>query len=91
MSRFHAKLNARRWSALRRRVLDSANWKCSQCGLYGNEVDHRQPLHRGGDAWGTSNLQVLCRRHHIEKTRRENRRPPTPAELRWRALVAELT
>ena len=30
------------------------------------------------------------RRCHVEKTRRENRRPQTPAELAWRELVAEM-
>lgn len=90
MSRHHVKLNAGRWARVRRRVLDAGRWRCAECGRYGNEVDHVKPLHRGGDAWDAANLQVLCKRHHIEKTRSENRREPTPAEARWRELVQEL-
>ena len=90
MSRFHLRLNRRRWERVRRQVLDAAVWRCAKCGRYGNQVDHIRPLHRGGDAWSLDNLQVLCRRHHVEKTQQENRRPPTPAEARWNTLVAEL-
>lgn len=75
---------------VRRKVLDAANWRCAVCGRYANEVDHIRPLHRGGDPWAESNLQAICRNHHIEKTRAENRREPTAAERAWRELVAEL-
>ena len=54
------------------------------------EVDHVVPLDKGGDPWALDNLQALCRGCHIEKTAAENRRPPTPAEEEWRALVREL-
>ena len=54
------------------------------------EVDHVRPLYRGGAPWALSNLQTLCRRCHIAKTAAENRRPPTPAEAAWRALVREV-
>ena len=47
------------------------------------EVDHVIPLDKGGDPWDLANLQALCRDCHIKKTRRENRRTPTPAEKRW--------
>ena len=91
MSRRHLPLfRTRRWKVVRLAVLDAANWTCAACGGYGNEVDHRRPLQRGGKAWDRGNLQVLCRACHIEKTRHENRRPLTPAELAWRELVAEL-
>ena len=30
-------------------MLDSANWRCSGCGRYANEVDRIVPLHKGGD------------------------------------------
>ena len=89
MSRFHLRLDRRRWAALRRHVLDSAGWRCAKCGGYGGEVDHIRPLHCSGDAWSLNNLQVLCRRHHVEKTRRENERHDL-ARDRWRELVAEL-
>ena len=50
------------------------------------------PLERepGQDVYDVNGLQSLCRECHIEKTRRENRRPLTTAELAWRELVAEL-
>ena len=89
MSRFHARLNRHRWERVRRKVLDSAGWRCAACGRYGNQVDHIQPLHRGGDPWRRDNLQCLCRTHHVEKTRKENERHD-PARERWRALVAEM-
>ena len=88
MSRNHRSLyRTRRWQHVRRAVLDGANWRCRECGRYGNEVDHIRPLHRGGDPYDRGNLQVLCRTHHIAKTGSENRREPTPAESRWRVLV----
>ena len=40
-----------------------------KCGRYGNEVDHIQPLDRGGEAYAPSNLQVLCRGCHIQSYR----------------------
>ena len=89
-SRFHARLNRRRWARVRRRVLDAAGWRCVVCSRYGNEVDHIQPLHKDGDPWDPANLQALCRRCHIEKTAAENRREPTASEAAWRVLVDDL-
>ena len=56
------------------------------------ECDHISPMERepGQDPYDINGLQTLCRSCHIEKTRRENRRPLTPAELAWRELVADL-
>ena len=47
------------------------------------------PLQRepGQDPYDINGLQALCRTCHIEKTRAENRREPTEAELAWRELV----
>ena len=78
-----------RWATVRRAVLDAAGWRCTVCRRYGNQVDHIRPLHCGGDAWSPDNLQCLCRRCHIEKTRQENERVD-PARDRWRLLVHEL-
>ena len=54
------------------------------------EVDHILPLFRvpHQDPYDPANLQALCRTCHIAKTRRENRRPLTPAEQAWRELVS---
>ena len=89
MSRNHRRLNAKRWAFVRRKVLDAANWQCAKCNKYANEVDHVQPLEKGGDAWDEANLQCLCKSCHIEKTSRENERHD-PARDAWRRLVDEL-
>ena len=94
MSRHHAHLNDRRWSIVRRAVFERDGWGCVECGKAGRlECDHVTPLQRepGQDPFDVNGLQSLCRRCHVEKTARENRREPTPAETAWRALVAEIT
>ena len=90
MSRQHAKLDRRRWTWVRRKVLKRDNWRCRKCGKYGNEVDHIQPLQKGGDPWVETNLQCLCRDCHIAKTSGENTRSD-PARDEWAALVRELS
>ena len=93
MSRHHTHLNASRWAAVRRAVLERDGYRCVECGRAGRlECDHVVPLQRdpGQDPYDPNSLQTLCRACHIEKTRGENRRPLTPAELAWRALVADL-
>ena len=93
MSRNHVSLNARRWAAVRRAVFARDQYRCVECGRAGRlECDHITPLQRepGHDPFDPNGLQTLCRSCHIEKTRRENRRSLTPAELAWRELVAEM-
>lgn len=90
MSLHHLKLDNRRWQLLRLRIFQRDRWRCRACGRAGRlECDHVVPVQRGGDPWVESNLQCLCRRCHIEKTRAENRRERTPAERAWDAMVAE--
>lgn len=83
-SRFHKRLNRRRWEAVRLTMLNNADWRCSDCRRFGNEVHHVVPLHKGGAAYDLDNLAVLCRGCHQERHRQ--RRPPEA----WRRLVAEL-
>ena len=90
MSHHHHRIQGPRWRRLRRQVLEVANWRCTECNRYGNEVDHIVPLHRGGEPWALDNLQALCRACHIAKTARENRRVLTPEEAAWRALLRSL-
>ncbi len=94
MSRAHARLDyRRRWQLVRRHVLERDGYRCVMCGKPGRlEVDHVTPMQRepGQDPFDPNGLQALCRNCHIEKTVRENRRPPTEAELRWRRLVSEM-
>ena len=93
MSRHHTHLVASRWARVRREVFQRDGWRCVMCGRAGRlECDHVTPLQRepGQDPLDPNGLQTLCRRCHIEKTRVENRREPTPAEAAWRGLVAEM-
>ena len=91
MSRHHVRLSPKQWRLARMKVLHRDKFRCKQCGRAGRlEVDHVIPLDKGGDPWDLANLQALCRDCHIKKTRRENRRTPTPAEKRWQKLVREL-
>ena len=91
MSEAHRALDWRRWSIVRRAVFERDGYRCVACGRAGRlECDHVTPLGRGGDPWDPNNLQTLCRSCHIEKTRGENRREPTPAEAAWDTLIKEM-
>ena len=92
MSGNHIRVHGSRWTVTRHVVFERDRWRCRSCGRAGRlECDHVTPLQMGGDPYDPSNLQTLCRTCHIAKTRRENRRPLTPAEARWRELVAAIT
>ena len=90
MSRWHkSAINKRKWRPVRLEVLNRANWTCA-CGSYSNEVDHRTPVHLGGDPYQRANLQALCRSCHIAKTRTENeneRGRVDPERARWKAFL----
>ena len=78
---------------MRRLVLDRDGYRCRTCGRAGRlEVDHVRPIHRGGDMYDLSNLQVLCVRCHIDKTRAERLTGYIrgKGQRRWDALVDEL-
>ena len=91
MSKYHIVLGNKLWQHARRAVFERDGWRCVECGKAGRlECDHVVPLDRGGDPWDPDNLQTLCRSCHIAKTREENRRPLTEAEVAWRALVTEM-
>ena len=84
-----------RWKRLRRVALDRDGWRCRQCGKAGRlEVDHIQPMHKGGAFWDLDNLQSLCVSCHIAETARENSRRRvalmTPERQAWRSMVDEL-
>ena len=52
------------------------------------EVDHVEPVHRGGDIWDRANLQVLCAVPcHRHKTRAERRQGTYAAPVRRQAWV----
>ena len=91
MSRRHpSRVDSARWALVRRAVFDRDGWRCRACGRAGRlEVDHVRPVALGGDPWALANLQALCVRCHLGKTRGETG-ARLPAEVRaWRELLAE--
>ena len=73
MSKHHIRLHARRWSIVRKAVLERDGYRFTECGQAGRlEVDHITPLQRepGQNPYDVNGLQALCRDCHIEKTRR---------------------
>ena len=93
MSRHHLHLGAHRWAAVRRAVFRRDGYRCVECGKASRlECDHIVPMQRepGQDPFDPNGLQALCRSCHVAKTATENRRPQTPDEMAWRALVADL-
>ena len=93
MSRYHTRLCARRWAAVRRVVFERDGWRCVSCGRTGRlEADHIVPLQRepGQNPYDPNGLQTLCRGCHLDKTAAENRRPLTSAEAEWQRAVWEL-
>ena len=89
MSVHHLKINNPRWQRLRRRIKARDGYRCVSCGAAGRlEVDHVQPLHQGGAMYDPTNLQCLCRRCHLNKTARENRKDPE--RQRWADYLQSL-
>ena len=88
-SQFQRQIDRKRWKRLRLMILDRDNWRCRECGRYGNEVDHIQPLQRGGDLYAESNLECLCKSCHLVKTATENGRLPALTE--WVSEIARIS
>lgn len=60
-------------SHTKRKVAALAAWRCAQCDTLVDEhyeIDHRIPLHLGGNN-DMANLQLLCYRCHKNKTAAE--------------------
>lgn len=61
------------WSSRRRRLLKLQEGKCSICGTFFKpedilEIDHITPLHKQGRGFPASNLQLIHKHCHIQKT-----------------------
>ena len=70
MSLHHLKINNRRWTALRRQVLERDGYRCRTCGRPGRlEAHHEPPLRDGADPYDLDGLRTLCRSCHIERHR----------------------
>ncbi len=88
MSRNHAKLNARRWAAVRRQAFERDGWRCSKCGRAGRlEPHHEPPLRDGGAPYALAGIVTLCRSCHIERHRGDDM---TPGRAAWHELLAEI-
>ena len=88
MSRYHAKLDPRRWARARRQAFERDNYRCASCGRAGRlEAHHEPPLRAGSDAYDLAGIVTLCRGCHIEHHRAEDE---TSGRAAWRALVDEL-
>ena len=89
--RSRVKAHGPRWQRLRRATLERDGWRCRACGGAGKlEVDHIQPIYKGGEIYSLDNLQTLCKNCHLSKTLRESGRRPRLRSERWRALVNEM-
>ena len=93
MSDHHpAKADRKRWRRLRLAIFDRDGWRCVECGRAGRlECDHVRPVEDGGAWWAETNLQTLCQRCHLDKSRRERSaamRLPGPGESAWENLIA---
>ena len=74
---------SRAYQALALSVRQEGRYSCANCGAYAKEVDHIVPLHQGGELMDRENLQLLCRRCHIQKTERE-RPGRIPGRREWK-------
>lgn len=65
------------WDAVRDRIIRRDDRTCQACGEQHPprrlEVDHVQPLSKGGHPFDDGNLQTLCEGCHAEKTAEQNR------------------
>lgn len=58
------------WNSLRDELFEENGNKCEKCGSgLSLEIDHKHAIVNGGDMWDKNNLQVLCRKCHLKKTR----------------------
>lgn len=91
MSRQRFYRRGSRWQNLARRIRKRDGYRCRKCGRAGRlEVDHIVRVVDGGAIWDPDNLQTLCRRCHIDKSRSEHMATLTPSEWAWRASVDQL-
>lgn len=86
MSRNHAALNRKRWSAVRRAALERDGWRCTSCHKAGRlEAHHSEELQHGGDPYDLAGIKILCRECHLEAHADD-----TPGRADWRAFVRDL-
>lgn len=72
------------WSVLRMKVIREADFTCVKCGYRPPKsnawpeeelvVDHIEPIFAGGKEFDKNNLQVLCKKCNVEKTKKDMKR-----------------
>ena len=88
MSRNHARLNARRWAAVRRQAFTRDKYRCTSCGNAGRlEAHHEPPLRAGGDPYELAGIATLCRSCHIKRHRPDDM---VAGRMAWHDAIAEL-
>ena len=81
-------ISPRRWRKARVAALVRDRWACVQCGRMGDiQVDHIRPTAFGGEPYALSNLQTLCTRHHLAKTRSEVCKPDPEGDAFYDRIV----
>lgn len=65
--------NSTLWKKLRSRHIKEEPF-CVKCGRIGRDVDHIKPIEDGGNLTDPNNLQTLCKKCHIDKTKKENKK-----------------
>ena len=88
MSRYHVRLDARRWTRVRRDAFERDGWRCTECGKPGRlEAHHEPPLREGADPYDLTGIRTLCRSCHIERHRPD---AETSGRAAWRTMIEEL-
>ena len=88
MGRNHSRLSGRRWELTRLAVLRRDGRRCVLCGAAGRiEIDHIQPISKGGARFDMANLRSLCRTCHIKVTGAVFR-PVSPERAAWVRYLA---
>ena len=86
----HVKLStaeANRYKKIRQTLLDKAGWRCALCEQAGRlELHHIRPIYKGGSFWDVKNMQVLCRKCHID-LHRADKKIPVKGQAEWFAFV----
>ena len=83
-------LRSARWRRkLRPYILKRDGWECQACGkLLGlAQVDHIQPVSKGGKSFDPANCQTLCVSCHVAKTRIDKGELPDPEREAWAAYL----
>ena len=78
----------KQWKLTRLRVLRRDGYACVLCGRRaGLEVDHKNPIAKGGDWFDVQNLRTVCRNCHIALSSEEARARESDERRALRAMA----